>query len=170
MKFFLCCRRDTYPRVPFWGKSPEASDEQLLRTGIRVVVELTPPCFGYAATLALNGSTEGEEVDSQTISHHTMHLVFLVDEDREVHADILWPLDRPFPQRETHLRIEPGTVVHVTDVVTNAFPDKEGSVGDLVIGGRLLADGTVMPMTVMGVEDLLTRKAVKHYRAGHYGN
>ena len=108
-------------------------------------------------------------MDSQTISHHTMHLVFLVEDGREVHADILWPPDRPFPQRESGLRIEPGTVLHVTDVVTNAFPDKEGSVGDLVLGGQFLADGTVLPLTLASAEDLLTRKGVKHYRGGHYG-
>lgn len=106
---------------------------------------------------------------SEDVSHHTMHLVFLVEDSREVHADILWPPDRPFPQRETGLRIEPGTVLHVTDVVTNAFPDKEGSVGDLVLAGQFLADGTVLPLMLAGVEDLLTRKAVKHYRGGHYG-
>lgn len=108
-------------------------------------------------------------MDPQTSLNHTMHLVFLGDEDREVHADILWPLDRPFPQRETGLRFEAGTVLHVTDTVTNAFPDREGSLGDLVLGGLFLADGTVMPLSVMAVEDLLSRKGVKHYRGGHYG-
>jgi hypothetical protein len=108
-------------------------------------------------------------MDSQTISHHTMHLVFLVEDDREVHADVLWPPDRPFPQRETGLRIEPGTVLHVTDVVTNAFPEKGGSVGDLVLGGQFLADGTVLPLMLASVEDLLIRKGVKNYRGGHYG-
>lgn len=105
----------------------------------------------------------------ETTSHHTLHLVFLVEDDREVHADILWPPDRALPQRETGLRIEPGTVLHVTDAVTNAFPDKEGSVGDLVLAGQFLADGTVRPLMLDAVEDLLTRKAVKHYRGGHYG-
>lgn len=142
-------------------------DERFDPTVIRTEASFTPSCFGYAALL--NGSTEGEDVDPQTISHHTMHLVFLADEDREVHADILWPPDRPFPQRETGLRMEPGTVMHVTDVTTNAFPDREGSVGELVLGGQFLADGTVLPLTLLAVEDLLTRKAVKHYRGGHYG-
>ena len=108
-------------------------------------------------------------MDSETIAHHSLHLVVLVEDGREVHADVLWPQERTLPHPESVLRFYPGMVLHVVEVVVNCFPEREGSWGDLVIGARVMADRTLVPLTLESIEQMLTDRGVKHYRGGHYG-
>lgn len=112
-------------------------------------------------------------MDPDTNAHHSVHLIFLVEDKdemrREVHTHVYWPQERDLPHPESHFRFEPGTVFFVQEVTVNAFPELEGSLGDIVLSGQMLADGTVMPLMLTAIEELLNRKSVKSYRGGHYG-
>lgn len=77
--------------------------------------------------------------------HETVHLIFKVENGREIHTHIPWEKGRALPQAEAILRIQPGFTVAITEVVVNAFPIFEGDWADLHIWNLMGENNRLLP-------------------------
>lgn len=101
---------------------------------------------------------------SRTIyDHETVHLIFKVEDGREIHTHIPWATGRALPQAEAILRLEKGFTVAIMEVVVNAFPIFEGDWADLHIFNQLSENDRLLPLSKSRVEEVLDRLALKHY-------
>lgn len=77
--------------------------------------------------------------------HCFVRLIVEPDEYAEpVTCHIPWADGRALPESGTSLRLKGGVMLHVRTTVLNAFPVLDGEWGDIILDGRLLADGTIM--------------------------
>lgn len=97
--------------------------------------------------------------------HHALHLTFKCEDERyaEIHTDIPWEPTRAFPSAGALFRMRPGTVFHISQSVQNAFPEVEGTWGDLILDGHVLADDTILPLHPDLVRGLLRDLGLSAY-------